>query len=132
KELNAGTNATADRWHRLARYYEAAKAIAEATAAITKAVELDAKSIPVLASAARIHENGGNLLAAADTLRQLANADRRCRTEYLTNIAKLETRLGRREQALQAGRDLPAAAPGNPEHSKFYADLCFQLGDSEE
>src|SRR2546423_12074259 len=60
------------------------------------------------------------------------SAARRFRTESLPNTAKLETRLGRREQALQAGRDLLAAAPGNPEHFKFYADLCFQLGDSEE
>src|SRR5262249_58935929 len=39
---------------------------------------------------------------------------------------------GRREQALQAGRDLLAASPGNPEVYKFFADLCFQLGDQDE
>src|SRR5262249_28529052 len=54
------------------------------------------------------------------------------RTEYLTNVAKLEARLGRREQALQAGRDLLEAAPGNPENYKFFADLCFQLGETNE
>ena len=129
---DAGKDATADRWHRLARYHEAARQTAEATAAVLKALEKDPKSIPVLASAARIHESGGNLLAAADIHRRLAAVDRRFRTEYLTNVAKLEARLGRREQALQAGRDLLAAAPGNPEHFKFYADLCFQLGESED
>ena len=51
-------------------------------------------------AAARIHESGGNLLAAAETLRQLAAVDRRFRTEYLTNVAKLESRLGRKEQAM--------------------------------
>ncbi|HTK76315.1 MAG TPA: tetratricopeptide repeat protein, partial [Gemmataceae bacterium] len=132
KQLAAGQDPTAERWHRLARYFEASKLIPDATTAILKAVEKDAKSIPVLASAARIHESGGNLLAAAETLRQLAGVDRRFRTEYLTNVAKLEARLGRREQALQAGKDLLAAAPGNPEHFKFYADLCFQLGEGEE
>ena len=56
----------------------------------------------------------------------------RNRTEYLTGIARLESRLGRVDAALKAGRDLLAAAPGNPEHYEFFAQLCFQLGRSEE
>ncbi len=132
KELDAGKDATAERWHRLARYYEANRQMAEATAAIKMALEKDSKSIPILASAARIHETGGNLLLAADTNRKLATLDRRFRTEYLTAVAKLEARLGRRAEALQAGRDLLAAAPGNPDHYKFFAELCFQLGEGEE
>ncbi|HEY7326940.1 MAG TPA: tetratricopeptide repeat protein, partial [Gemmataceae bacterium] len=132
KELNVGKDATADRWHRLARYYEANRQMSESTAAIGKAIELDGKSLPILASAARIHESGGNLLLAADINRKLAALDRRFRTEYLTAVAKLEARLGRRAEALQAGRDLLAAAPGNPDHYKFYAELCFELGESDE
>ncbi|MFI5456257.1 MAG: DUF1583 domain-containing protein [Isosphaerales bacterium] len=50
----------------------------------------------------------------------------------MTGIAKLETRLGRIDAALKAGRDLLAAAPGNPENYEFFAQLCFQLGRSEE
>jgi tetratricopeptide (TPR) repeat protein len=132
QELAAGKKVTAERWHRLARYYEAQRQLDEATAAIGKALALDSKSIPILASAARIHESGGNLLLAADTNRKLAAIDRRFRTEYLTAVAKLEARLGRRTEALQAGRDLLAAAPGNPDHYKFFAELCFQLGEGEE
>ncbi|HEY7329262.1 MAG TPA: tetratricopeptide repeat protein, partial [Gemmataceae bacterium] len=132
KELDAGKDVTPQRWHRLARYYEANRQMAEATAAIGKAIEIDGKSLPILASAARIHESGGNLLLAADINRKLAALDRRFRTEYLTAVAKLEARLGRRAEALQAGRDLLAAAPGNPDHYKFYAELCFQLGENEE
>src|SRR5208337_3810045 len=56
----------------------------------------------------------------------------RYRTEYLTTVTKLEQRLGRREHALQAARDLLAASPGNPDVYKFFADLCFQFGDQEE
>ncbi len=130
--LETGKDVTADRWHRLARYYEANRQMSEATAAISKAVKLDGKSLPILASAARIHESGGNLLLAADINRKLAALDRRFRTEYLTAVAKLEARLGRRAEALQAGRDLLAAAPGNPDHYKFYAELCFELGESDE
>src|SRR5207302_997270 len=77
-------------------------------------------------------EAGGNLLAAADANRRLAAVDRRFRTEYLQSVAKLEQRLGRRDQALAAGRDLLAASPGNPDAYKFYAELCFQLGEMDE
>jgi tetratricopeptide (TPR) repeat protein len=132
KELRADKDATADRWHRLARYYEAGRQLPEATDAITRALALDKQLIRGWAAAARIHEAGGNLLAAADANRKLAAIDRRYRTEYLTNVAKLESKLGRREPALQAGRDLLAAAPGNPEHYQFYANLCFQLGENED
>ncbi len=132
KELADKKDPSAARWHRLARYFEANRQTAEATTAIKTAVELDPKSIPILTWAARIHEASGNMLLAAETNRKLANLDRRFRTEYLTNVAKLEAKLGRREQALQAGRDLLATAPGNPENHKFFAELCFQLGDPEE
>ncbi len=132
KELDAGTELTADRWLRLARYYEANRQADRASEAIGKAIAKDAKSIPVLTAAARVYEASGNVLAAADTNRKLAALDRRYRSEYLTTVAKLEQRLGRREQALQAGRDVLAASPGNPDVYKFFSDLCFQLGDQEE
>src|SRR5262249_46074991 len=132
KELNAGTDATAKRWLRLARFREAARQMSEATVAITKALELDNQSIPAWAAAARIHENGGNPLAAADANRKLAPVDPRFPTQYLTTVAQVRSRLGRRKEALQAGRDLLEAAPGNPEHYKFFAELCFQLGEREE
>lgn len=132
KELDAGKDTTARRWYLLARYLEAARQLPEATQAVDKALKLDSQMVPALAVSARIHESAGNLLAAAEMNRKLAVIDRRYRTEYLTNVAKLESRLGRRDQALQAGRDLLAAAPGNPDHHKFFAELCFQLGESEE
>src|SRR5262249_26420005 len=72
KELEAGTAAPAERWHRLASYYEANRQPEEATAAILKALALDPKSVPILTAAARIHEQGGNLTAAADAYRRLA------------------------------------------------------------
>lgn len=132
KDLDAGKDATADRWLRLARLYEANRQIDRAQETVAKAQAKDPKSIPLLIAAARIQEAGGNLLAAADINRKLAALDRRYRSEYLTAVAKAEQRLGRRTEALQAGRDLLAASPGNPDVYKFFADLCFQLGDQEE
>jgi tetratricopeptide (TPR) repeat protein len=131
-EKEIGADAPADRWLRLARFYEANRQLEKASESIGKAAAKDLKSIPVLVAAARIYESAGDMLAAADTNRKLAAVDRRYRSEYLQAVAKLEQRLGRRELALQAGRDVLAASPGNPEVYKFYADLCFQLGEQEE
>jgi tetratricopeptide (TPR) repeat protein len=130
--LKSDAAAPAERWYLLARYQETQRKFPEATAAIAKAIEKSPKSLSYLAASARIHEGGGDLSAAAEVNRKLAAADRRFRTEYLTAVAKLELQLGRRDAALQAGRDLLAAAPGNPEHYEFYAQLCFQAGRADE
>ena len=98
----------------------------------TRPIEIDPRSIPAWTLAARVRESAGSLGDAADALRRLAEIDRRNRTEHLTGIAKLEARLGRIDAALKAGRDLLAAAPGNPENYEFFAQLCFQLGRPEE
>lgn len=132
KQLEEPAKANAAGWYRLARLLEAARQHSQATIAINKSLALDGKSTAALTAAARIEEAGGNLLEAADTYRKLAAIDRRERTLYLTEVAKLEARLGRRDAALAAGRDLLAAAPGNPEHYEFFAELCFQLGESDE
>lgn len=100
--------------------------------AIDRANELSPGSIPILVATARLNETQRNLRRAAETYMKLAAIDRRFRTDYLQRVAKLEEQLGRREQALQAGRELVAAAPANPEISNFFAQMCFRLGKSEE
>src|SRR6185295_1184986 len=69
---------------------------------------------------------------AVEVNTRLAAIDRRYRTEYLKKVSQLEVQLGRRDKAIQAGRDLLAAAPGNPELYEFFSQLCFQLGENEE
>ena len=132
KEVDETPNATAEQWGVLARYLEADAKLPEAVRAADRAIEIDPRSIPAWAHAARIRESAGNLSDAAVALERLAQIDRRNRTEHLIGIAKLEARLGRIDEALKAGRDLLAAAPGNPENYEFFAQLCFQLGRAEE
>ncbi|MGH7202093.1 MAG: tetratricopeptide repeat protein, partial [Planctomycetaceae bacterium] len=132
KELEADANAAADRWHRLALYLEADRDLNQATAALQTALEKDETSVPVWTTAARLYEAAGRLGEAVEANRRLAAIDRRYRTEYLAKVATLEMRLGRQDEALAAGRDLIAAAPGNPEHYQFFAELNFQLGRTEE
>ena len=90
------------------------------------------RSIAAWTLAARVRESAGSLGDSADALRRLAEIDRRNRTEHLMALAKIESRLGRTDAALKAGRDLLAAAPGNPDNYEYFAQLCFQLGRSEE
>ena len=135
KELDDPQSASskdADQWFQLARAHEAARQLNDASRAIAKALTLAPQSIPILTASARIHEAQNNLLAASDINWKLAQIDRRYRTEYLKQVAALEQKLGRRDKALQAGRDLVAAAPGNTEMSEFFSQLCFQLGENDE
>jgi len=132
KALAGNAKATAEAWADLARYLEADAKLPEAVRAADKAIATDPRSIPAWTLAARVRESAGNLADSADALRRLGEIDRRNRTEHLTGVAKLEARLGRIDAALKAGRDLLAAAPGNPEHYEFFAQLCFQLGKADE
>ena len=132
KDLEGNNNAPAERWRILARYLEADAKLPEAVRAIDQAIAIEPRSIPAWTLAARIRESAGSLGDAADALRRLAEIDRRNRIEHLTGIAKLESRLGKIDAALKAGRDLLAAAPGNPESYEFFAQLCFGLGRSDE
>ncbi len=131
-ELDAGREATAARWRRLARFDEAARRFPEASAAIDRAVALDEKSVSSWMIYARIHEDSGDHGGAVMAYRKLASLDNRSRGAYLREVAKLELKLGRRDNALKAGREVLAAAPGNRESYEFFADLCMQLGEVDE
>jgi predicted Zn-dependent protease len=132
KELEGNPKPTAGAWCVLARYLEADAKLPEAVRAADKALEIDPRSISAWTQAARLRESAGSLGDAAVALRRLAEIDRRNRTENLTGVARLEARLGQVEPALKAGRDLLAAAPGNPDSYEFFAHLCFGLGRPEE
>lgn len=130
--LQSGDGATAEGWRRLARYCEAASRIPEAMRAIREAVALDETSVATWQLAATIYERAGSLAEAAQAYRRLAEQDRSLRTHYLTELAGIEARLGRADEALAAGRELIAAAPGNPKHYQAFAELCFRLGRDDE
>ncbi|MHB1558457.1 MAG: tetratricopeptide repeat protein, partial [Isosphaeraceae bacterium] len=132
KELDIQPAASADRWIELARYLEADGRLPEAVRAADRAIEIGPRSIPAWTLAARVRESAGNLGDAVSALRRLAEVDRRNRAEYLTGIARLESRLGRVDEAIKAGRELLAATSASPEQSEFFASLCFQHGRVEE
>ena len=44
------------------------------------------------------------------------------------SVARLESQMGKTEEALKAGKDLIASAPGNTDNYEFYAQLCERYG----
>ncbi len=131
-ETQVGKEGTTVQWRTLALLFEAARRPSDATKAITQALSRDEKSVPSWTVAARIYENSGGFTDAIKANQQLAALDRRARSDYLQRIAGLQMRLGKAEEALKAGQEVIASAPGNPEHYQFYAALCFQLGRQDD
>ena len=123
-----GAEGTSDQWRILALYQEALSLMPDASRSAKKAVEMADESVATWSVYARVTETAGLLSESSEANARLTELDRRYKTEYLKRVADLERRLGRLDSSLQAGKDLIAAAPGNPENYQFYADLCFQLG----
>ena len=121
-----------DPGRRLALYAEAARQPVEAISAIEDAIRLDGASVASWSTAARLFETNGRLADASAAFRKLAGIDRRGRAEALGGVARLEARLGRKDEALRAGRELLAAAPDNPDQVRVFAELCSQIGAVDE
>ena len=126
-------NATRNEWFLLARYREALREMPEATGRSARRVDSSRIIFRSLASAARIAEQAGDL---EEVGRSEPQAGRRRSPQpdasYLEHVAQLETQLGRIDEALAAGRELIAAAPGNVETYQFFSDLCFRLNRPED
>ena len=119
-------------WIKLATYFEAAKKLPDAMEAVKKSTALAPDDVASWTLAARLYEQSGRLADAVEAYQKLMSLDLRAGSECLQKIASLEQRLGRRAEALTAGKELLAAGPDNPELVKFYADLCFHFGERQE
>ena len=119
------------KWRMLALLRDADRKFQLACDAIDKATELAPGDVGIWETAATLQERAGRFGDAVSSYRKLATIDRRFLSNYLTQIAALEMRLGNTDAALKAGEELLASAPGNSEHFRFFADLCFQTGNSQ-
>lgn len=128
----ADAETTSRDWYRLARYRESQRQWEQASSAIDKAIEKDPQSILAFTAAARIAENAGDFGRAADLFRKLTQVDRRSISDHWTSVTRLETQMGRKEEALEAARQLIVAAPSKTESYEFYAQTCFRLGETDE
>ena len=121
----------ASTWRLLALFREANRQFQPACEAIEKATELEPTDVVIWETSAALYERSGRFGEAVKAYRKLAGLDRRFLSNYLTQIASLEMRVGNTEEALKAGEDLLASAPGNSEHYRFYAGLCLQVGEAK-
>lgn len=119
-------------WRLLALFREADRGFQPACNAILKATQLAPNDVQIWETAAALYERTGQFGDAIKAYRKLATLDRRFLSNYLTQIASLEVRLGNIEEGLKAGEDLLASAPGNSEHYRFYANLCMQVGQVDK
>ncbi len=122
----------AAQYFRLAKYLEAADKLREATVAARKAIHLAPRNGVFLQAAARMLTLDSQWLSAVELYERLLKIDRRFKIDSLRSIAELEQKLGRKEKALKAGRQLLAATPGNPENVEFVVDVCLRFGQSTE
>ena len=119
-------------WRQLAMLHEANDNAAEALKAIEKAVEAEPNVIETLDLAARMTEASGRTAEAIDLRKRLVDIDRRFRSAHLQRLATLYGSAGKPELAIATGKELLASAGGAIDAFRFYADLCGQLGRTDE
>src|SRR5690606_27078937 len=127
--VNADKAEDPEAWRMLALLREADRRFQPACEAAEKAASLASGDPAMWETAATLQERSGRFGDAVKSYRKLATIDRRFLSNYLTQIASLEMRVGNADAALKAGEELIESAPGNAEHYRFFADLCFQVGD---
>ncbi|MCO6045540.1 tetratricopeptide repeat protein [Aeoliella sp. ICT_H6.2] len=118
-------------WQLLALLREADRRFQPACRAAEQATVLAPSDPGVWETAAMLQERSGQYGAAIESYRKLATIDRRFQSSYLQQIATLEMRVGNTDEALSAAEQLIASAPGNTEHYRFLADLCFRVGEEQ-
>lgn len=133
KDAVAGEDVeNSSQWRLLSLYLQADRKFQAASDAILKATELSPTDPIIWESAASIYERTGRFGDAVAAYQTLATIDRRFLTNYLTQIATLQMRLGNINEALKTGEQLLAAAPGNAANYRFFAGLCTQAGETEK
>ncbi len=110
----------------LVRYLVRLRRWPEAQIAVTEALRLESKSLPMTIAASEIAEALGDIPQSIETLRKLADMDRRKRQEYLQKIARAQIRSGKPMNAVETAKEVVQAFPSKVEGYEFMAQICFQ------
>ncbi len=117
---------TLAQWRQLARYMIRQKRWKEASSAVNQALLLDANNQAMLLASAEIAEGLGNAEASIQSLRKLAELDRRKRVEYFERIARQQARYKKFADAIRTAQEVVQAAPSKTESYEFLSQICFQ------
>ena len=110
----------------LARYLVRQKRWKEASSAVSQALKLDASNLAMLLVSAEVAEGLGNGEQSIQSLRKLADLDRRKRADYLERIARQQLRQQKFAEAIKSAQEVVQAAPSKIESYEFLSQVCFQ------
>ncbi len=125
-QIRRAEKPTLAQWRLLARYLIRQKRWKEASSAVNQALLLDANSQVMLLASAEIAEGLGNAEASIQSLRKLADLDRRKRVEYLERIARQQARYKRFDDAIRTAQEVVQATSTKTESYEFLSQICFQ------
>ena len=113
-------------WQLLARYLVRQKRWREAGSAVSEALKLDENNLSMLLLSSEIAEGLGDTKQSIQSLRKLADVDRRRRQEYLERIAKQQIRQRNFAEAIETAKEVVQAVPSKIEGYEFLAQVCIQ------
>ena len=119
-------NPSEDQLQLLARYLVRLRRWREANEVVRKALQGNEASLPMLRLSAEIAEGLGNANQALESLRKLADSEKRKRQEYLERIARLQVKQMKWTDAIKTAEELVAAMPSKTESYEFMAQICTQ------
>lgn len=117
-------------WERLATYSEALGDYEQATSATLQQLEFDMKPASPLQRLTDLYERTGRLGDAIEAIGRMARVQPGNRIDLQRRIARLQSKLGRHDEAIAAGELLITLSPGDPDSYRFLADLAFAAGRS--
>ncbi|MDR0869809.1 MAG: tetratricopeptide repeat protein, partial [Planctomycetaceae bacterium] len=128
KEPDAAT--FRDYWH-LAMQQQAEVRTADAVCSVEKALTFPELPMPLLRCAAEIYVQNGDNSKAAALYQTLINTDAVRKNEYLKQLAALQLKLGKKNEAVQTARQLLTAA-ANAEQRRSCAEILLSAGERDE
>ena len=131
-QLRQEKNPSVAQWVLLSRYFVYQKRWKEANAAMSEVLKLDEHNPKMLVLSSDIAEGLGNVEQSIQSLRKLADLDRRKRQDYLERIVKLHVRKKKWPEAVEAAREVVQAAPSRLESYEFFAQVCMQAKKPEQ
>ncbi|MBL8812619.1 MAG: tetratricopeptide repeat protein, partial [Planctomycetaceae bacterium] len=130
ESLRKQTVTDAKLWERLATFSEALGDYEQATSATLQQLKFDIESASALQRLTDLYERTGRLGDAIEAIGRLAKVQPGNRIELQRRIARLQSKLGRHDEAIAAGELLITLSPGDPDSYRFLADLAFAAGRS--
>ena len=98
----------------------------EAKIAVDEALAVEGNNLTMLVAASEIYDGLGDATKTIESLRKLAEVDRRRRQDYLERIARLQARKKNWADAIETAKEVVHTVPSKIEGYELLAQICFQ------